>query len=204
MKLLTLFRLPFFAAVLIALAAMVASAWVLGIAAFIVAAALFVLGRDPDRHVPSRPLGVVSPVDGHAIDTGEVEDPFLERKAVVVRLRQGILSPAVLHSPVQGRVEQIWCGASIPDGAEGSVVGIHIRTDERDDVVFALGPACLPGPLRWTVQPGERVGQGLRRGLAGWGRRVVLYLPVGTRPTVESGAVVHAGADVVGRFPSRD
>lgn len=200
MRLLKPFRLPFFAAVVLAIAAAVAGSWLLTMPPAAVAAAVFVLGRDPARHVPSRPLGVVSPVDGYIESVERGWDPYLERDALIVRLCQGIVAPAVLHSPIEGRVEHIWGGPSLPDVSASTAVAIHVRTDEADDIVFSLSRARLPGPLQWSVQPGERVGQGQRRGLAGWGRSVSIYMPANSRSTVQSGHQVHAGADVVARL----
>lgn len=200
MRLLTLFRLPFFAALLIALAALLAGAWFTGLLAVLAAAVVFVLGRDPVRDVPSRPLGVVSPVDGRVIECGVHRDPFLERDALMVRVRQGLLHPAVLHSPIEGRVEHIWGGNSMPEAAAPAVAAVHVRTPEGDDVVFSLSRPWLPGPLNWKVQPGERVGQGQRRGLAGWGRVVTVYTAGNSRAEVQSGDRIHAGVDVVARL----
>ena len=200
MRLLTLFRLPFFAALRIALAALLAGQWLVGMLALLAAAVVFGLGRDPVRDVPSRPLGVVSPVDGRVIACGDHRDPFLDRDAFMVRVRQGVIDPAVLHSPIEGRVEHIWGGNSMPDAATPAVAAVHVRTPEGDDVVFSLSRPWLPGPLNWKVQPGERVGQGQRRGLAGWGRVVTVYAAGNCRAEVQCGNRVHAGVDVIARL----
>jgi len=198
--LLTLFRLPFFVLVLVALASAVAGTWILAAPALLAALVILVLGRDPERRPPSHPLAVVSPLDGRVEGVDEADDPFLERRSLVVRLRQGIIAPAVLHSPIEGRVENIWGGESIPQGADDAIVAIHLRTDEADNVVFTLSRAWLPGPIRWLVQPGERVGQGQRRGLAGWGRCATVYMPVGSQPAVQSGDKVQAGVHTLARL----
>lgn len=200
MRLLTLFRLPFFTALLLALAALLAGLWLAGALALLVAAVVYVFGRDPVRDVPSRPLGVVSPVDGRVIASTTEQDPFLEREAILIRLRQGLIDPAVLHSPIEGRVEHIWGGDSMPAAAGNPVAAVHVRTPEGDDVVFTLSRPWLPGPLRWRVQPGERVGQGQRRGLAGWGRVLAVYMPGNSRAEVQCGDRVLAGVDVIARL----
>jgi phosphatidylserine decarboxylase len=198
LRLLTLFRIPFALAVLVALGGAVAGYWVLVVLAVAVAAAIFILGRDPIRDVPSHPLGIVSPVDGRVASVEHVDDPFLPREALHVRLHQGVLAPAVVCSPTEGRVQQIWGGPEMPGYAGGNRLGVHLRTDEGDDVIFVIGRAHgLPGPLSWRVQPGERVGQGQHRGLAGWGRPVSVYIPERSKAAVESGQRVHAGADLV-------
>lgn len=198
MRLLTIFRLPFAAAVLLGLGAAVAGYWPLVFVAVLLAALILVFGRDPVRDVPSHPLGIVSPIDGRIQEVGEGRDPFLERDALVIRLRQGLFTTAVLCSPTEGRVEQIWGGPDMPGHADGERLAVHLRTDEGDDVVFALSRAYGPsGPLSWSVQPGERVGQGQRRGLVGWGRYATLYVPAGSTPAVQSGLHVEAGTGLV-------
>jgi phosphatidylserine decarboxylase len=195
MRLLTLFRLPFGIAVLAGLGAAVSGAWHLVVLAVLAGAGIFVLGRDPERNVPSHPLGIVSPVDGRVESVERAEDPFLRRDALAVVVQQGPIAPAILCSPAEGRIVQIWAGPDIPGHIDGERLAIHLRTDEGDDVVFSVSrPRLFRGPLRWSVQPGERVGQGQRRGLAGWGRRVTLYLPPESTPAVQSGASVDAGA----------
>ncbi len=195
MRLLTLFRLPFGIAVLSGLGAAVSGSPGLVALAVLAGGAIFVLGRDPERNVPSHPLGIVSPVDGRVDAVERLEDPFLRRDALAVVVQQGWIAPAILCSPAEGRIVQIWAGPEIPGHVDGERLAIHLRTDEGDDVVFSVSrPPLFRGPLRWSVQPGERVGQGQRRGLAGWGRRITLYLPPESTSTVQSGASVEAGA----------
>lgn len=198
MRLVTIFRLPFAIAVLVALGAVVGGYWILMIVAVLVAGAVFVLGRDPERVVSSQPLGVVSPVDGRVIGIDHEHDPFLDRTALVARIRQGPFSPTVMRSPAEGRVEDMWGGPEMPGRDQGYRMAVYLVTDEGDEIVFAVGrPTLFPGPLTWHVQPGERVGQGQRRGLAGWGRQVVIYVPSDSTPALQSGESVHAGSQVV-------
>lgn len=198
MRLLRLFRLPFGLAVVIALGAAVAGAWWGVVLAVVAGAVIFVLGRDPERAVPSHPLGIVSPVDGVVGASEHARDPYLDRAALLLEVRQGLIAPAIVCSPTEGRVVQVWAGPEMPRYADGDRLAVHLRTDEGDEVVFVISLAGgLPGPLRWSVQPGERVGQGQRRGLAGWGRRVTLFLPPESTPAVESGKRVEAGSDLL-------
>lgn len=198
MRLLRLFRFPFALAILGALASGVAGFWFLAALALIAAGAIWVLGRNPVREVPSLPLGIVSPVDGRVTEIGNDHDPFLGRDALCVRICQGLFAPAVLCSPTEGRVCQIWAGPEMPGASTGDRIAIHLRTDEDDDVVLVVAKANgLNGPLAWSVQPGERVGQGQHRGLAGWGRRVSLYVPNESQPAVESNDRVRAAASLV-------
>lgn len=198
MRLITLFRLPFAIVVLLALGAVVSGYWLLVVLGTILAGLIYVLGRDPDRTISSHPLGVVSPVDGHVVGIEREHDPFLDRTALVARIRQSPLAPTILRSPAEGRVENMWGGPEMPGRDQGYRMAVHLHTDEGDDIVFAVGRAPLvPGPLDWRVQPGERVGQGQRRGLAGWGRQVAIYVPADSRAALQSGDRVEAGNRVV-------
>jgi len=194
----TLFRLPFAIAVLVALGAAVGGFWFVAALGVIAAAVVYVLGRDPKREFESHPLGIVSPVDGRVEEIEVGRDPYLDREAVVARIRQGLFSPTVVRSPAEGRVENIWGGPEMPGRDVGHRLAIHLHTDEGDDIVFAFGRSqFIPGPLDWRVQPGERVGQGQRRGLAGWGREIVIYLPADSTAALQSGTQVKAGTRVV-------
>ncbi|MDX1608971.1 MAG: phosphatidylserine decarboxylase [Halofilum sp. (in: g-proteobacteria)] len=198
MRLVTLFRLPFAIAVLVALGAAVGGYWWLVALGALVAVVLFVFGRDPDRVIEAHPLGIVSPVDGWVTGIDTEHDPFLDREAVVARIRQGPLAPTALRSPAEGRVVNMWGGPDMPGRDQGYRMAVHLHTDEGDDIVFAVGRSPLvPGPLDWWVQPGERVGQGQRRGLAGWGRPVAVYVPGDSTAALQSGARVEAGKRVV-------
>lgn len=198
MRLVTLFRLPFAIAVVVALGAAVGGYWILAVLSVLVAAAIYVFGRDPRREFESHPLGIVSPIDGRVERIEQGHDPFLDRTAMVARIRQGLLSPTIVRSPAEGRVENIWGGPDMPGRDEGHRLAVHLHTDEGDEIVFAFGRGqFVPGPLDWRVQPGERVGQGQRRGLAGWGREVVIYLPADSAAALQSGTYVKAGTRVV-------
>lgn len=198
MRLIALFRLPFALAILLALGAVVSGYWALVALGVILAGMIYLLGRDPDRTIDSYPLGVVSPVDGYVVGIEQEHDPFLDRTALVARIRQSPLAPTILRSPAEGRVENMWGGPEMPGRDQTYRMAVHLHTDEGDDIVFAVGRSPLvPGPLDWRVQPGERVGQGQRRGLAGWGRQVAIYVPADSKPALQSGERVEAGNRVV-------
>ncbi len=158
--------------------------------------------RDFPRQTPPVPLGNVSPIDGVVVSVESVEDPYLKRPATRIRLKQNLLGEFNVHSPVEGKVEQRWWprrGEGLPDQPL-SEFAIWIRTDEDDDVVMAVNVATALHYLHCSVQSGERVGQGRRCGLVGFGCRVDLYLPENARTPVVPGQRVKAGLDVIGSF----
>jgi len=169
--------------------------------------------RDPERHVPPAPLGVVSPVDGGATVVGEVDDPFLGRKAIKISIRMPMLGPFVMRSPTEGQVMQQW---HLPEGLDPNLLGdvdaavlakdpearkghyaMWVQTDEQDDVVIVLRGAFISQRLHCGVQVGERIGQGQRCGLIQFAASADVYLPVNSRVEVKQDAVLHAGSDII-------
>lgn len=147
--------------------------------------------RDPERNVPSEALGVVSPVDGvvEAVDT--VQDPFLDRQAVRVRIRIHRFGCYSARAPLEGKVLETKCAH--PSGPRG----LRLETDEGDQVVVTLNTAPGWGRPRSLLGYGSRIGQGQRIAWLRFARIAELYLPVGTRMAVSPGRQVLAGSELV-------
>lgn len=184
-----------------AVAAHVAAGWAGSLPVLALAALVAYLYRDPDRDVPSVPLGVVSPADGTVESIERRPDPFLDRDALCIRLRMGLLDGYSTRSPVEGRIVQRWYSAG--DAAEVRArrgrlrYALWIQTDEQDDVVLSmLRESSWRAPLCY-VHAGERVGQGQRCGMIRFGSAVELYLPFDARSAVQAGDHLRAGADLV-------
>lgn len=165
----------------------------------LLAAALLVF-RDFGRSIPPRALAVVSPVDGVVTRISEDRDPFLDRPARLVSVRQSVLGEFNVHSPVEGKVHGRWWPGK--EGVDGDIprdrFALWVRTDEEDDLTFSVGLKGGVHYLRCAVQSGERMGQGRRCGFIGFGLPVDLYLPENSRVEVELGQRVKAGSDIIG------
>lgn len=161
-------------------------------AALVLLAYLF---RDPERDIPSVPLAVLSPADGHVVSVGQCHDPYLDRPAVCIGITTSLLGAYTTRSPVEGKVEA-WQVGGTQQVAEG-YYGLWLRTDEDDDVVVMLKPGSVLGAPRCYVHSGERIGQGKRCGFMRFGGRVDVYLPEGSRAAVVEGDDVHAGSAVL-------
>ncbi|MFP4079546.1 MAG: phosphatidylserine decarboxylase [Ectothiorhodospira sp.] len=182
-------------AVLVALAHLFMGPWALPTWGLLLGA-LF-LFRNLPREIPPRPLAVVSPVDAVVEQVGDGRDPFLDRDALCIALRQGPGGEFNLHSPVEGRVQRYWRSSAHERLRPDARFGLWLATDERDDVVLAVN--CRPWPhlTRCPVTTGDRLGQGRRCGFLGFGRRVELYLPATARAEVSRGQRVRAGSDTI-------
>lgn len=167
--------------------------WVWSLPFWLGCALLVYLFRDPRREIPSSPLAVVSPADGTVTAIEEVDDPYLERRAIVLVIDMRHTGVYSTRSPVEGKVLEPRNSA---DGIERPH-GVWLRTDENDDLVVVMHRGPLRNLPHCDVRVGERVGQGQRCGHVPMGGRVEVYLPANSRPLVEPGSQIKAGSDVI-------
>ena len=158
-----------------------------------VAIYLIAFFHEPDRVVPSEPLAIIAPVDGRVIHRRECYDHFLDREAIRLSIRVAHLGAYMIRSPSEGMILEI------PSDAWPEFTGTAtwIRTDEEDDVIFAVSEGTLFGKRPCLSRYGERVGQGRRCGARRWARQIDVYLPPNCRVEVEVGQNVRAGRDVL-------
>ncbi len=157
------------------------------------------LFRDPHRHVPSEPLGVVSPVHGVVTLIEEAEDVRLKRPAKRVQIKVGFNDIYSIRSPIEGKVNEQWCSA--PDAADSRPhVDFWIQTDEGDDVVIALRLRRFIHRCHIYLHSGERIGHGQRCGYIYFGGLVDMFLPSDSRIEVNTGDSVVSGSTVIGHL----
>lgn len=160
---------------------------------------------DPERELPSHPLGVMSPVDGVIMDVRDYHDPFLDRQAQRIRIDAGILRTYHERSPTEGKLVEYWPLAVKPGmgyEAELKASAWWIQTDEDDDVVMVAMPKPGWGWLRpaCAMQAGERVGQARRFGRFSLFSTVDILVEKNTFLKVEPGQKVRAGIDTLATF----
>lgn len=164
--------------------------------------AAIVYFRDPPRHIPPRPLGVISPVDGTVTGIETVADPYVERQALRVCFHSGVFSVHSVHSPIEGKIQNQWFVAKQKNTHGRRRYAMWIQTDEADDVVIEMCPPAAMPPV-CDVQAGERIGQGARCGFTYLGAEFCLYLPEGSRIEVKDGDHVSAGSDIIATLVHR-
>ena len=172
----------------------VAIAWPLWLVFFI----LLFLFRDFKRQVPAVPLAVISPVDGKVLGIDEIYDPYLKRVAKAIRIRQSFFGKYNVHSPIEGKVQNIW--VTSPTMPVYPQLAIWIQTDEADDAIIA---ANLSSKLRHAschMSTGEKLGQGQRCGFMAFYCEVMVYLPASANIDIKVGQSVRAGSDKLAEF----
>lgn len=161
---------------------------------------LLFLFRDPERAVPALPLAVVSPADGKVTLVEQINDPWLERKALKIQIEMHNLGISPLRSPIEGKIMDLWTARGDGGtGARGSpdCYALWIRTDEDDDVVFAVTSRRRFSRFKAHIAPGERVGQGQRNGFVILGSQVDVFVSVNSHPEARVGTDVLAGSGVL-------
>lgn len=167
--------------------------------AWLAFAVLLFLFRDFRRTVPAIPLAVVSPVDGHVMNvTGAVRDPYLSRVAQSICLRQSSLGEFNVHSPIEGKVQNLWVRS--PTRFTESELAVWVQTDEQDDAVMVANLNSVLRHASCNISAGEKLGQGQRCGFMAFACEVVIYLPLSAHICVKVGQSVRAGSDKLAEF----
>ncbi len=199
---------PFVAGALVPALGLVAFGWWLWASPLVLlAVALALFFRDPDRAAPAGSGLVVSPADGRVMvagapPTGAAPDGQWTQLSI-------FLSPLDVHVnriPVSGTVTRVdykpgsYRAAYRPEATtenERSEVWIDAATCT---VVFRQITGVLVRRVVCRVRPGETVRAGDRMGVMKFGSRIDLFLPVGTPLLVGVGDRVRAGETVLAQL----
>lgn len=157
----------------------------------LIALPLIWLYRDPDRRISSRPLAIVSPVDGKVVSVEATRDRFLKRDALHIAIDMSVGGAFSLRSVTEGRIMQIWQ----EQNGHGHCLAIWVQTDEQNDTVLVLRPGRWLKRLSYQLACGDRIGHGQRFGHILFGNRIDVYLPASSRSTIAIGQDVKAGCD---------
>ncbi len=172
-------------------------AWVaLPLVLFVLAYLVF---RDPPRAVPSRALGIVSPVDGKVVDVRSAPGPDDGQRHRRLRIRIDALGTYAARAPVEGYVRDPAASDAVEAGFPANV--LWIQTDEGDDVAMRFEGYRLGLAPKALTRYGERLGQGERSAYLRLVRDVELFVPAAAKLDVEPGQRVTAGSDLLGTLP---
>ena len=164
----------------------------------LVALWLLLVFRDPHRHIPAAPLGVVSPVDGRVVTVGLADKGVLQGEAHRIVIRINSFGTYTARSPVEGKILDLNALAA------GTVVdyptnALWVQTDEGDDVVLQFHGYRFGLAPRSFMRFGERLGQGQRCAYLRLTRFAEVHLPIDSKILVEPGQTVVAGADLIAK-----
>ena len=158
--------------------------------------------------LPAQPKGVLSPIQGRVIGVDSYLDTWLHRRALRIRIAISFPGIVPLRCPIEAKVMDLYTRI----GAFGSTqracavdespdcYAQWLRTDEGEDVVFAISSHLPLSRARFDHAPGERVGHGARSGFIYFASVVDIVLPQDSTVSVAAGDVVDAGETVLAQL----
>ena len=168
----------------------------------VVPALLFVLlvlvFRDPRRPIPSSPLGVVSPVDGHVVTVERVTENVLHDEAWRIVLAVDSWGTYTARSPVEGKIMNLRVEAA-KRHVDYRTNALWVQTDEGVDVVLQFHGYRFGLAPRSFIGYGERLGQGQRCAYLRLTRFAEVHLPAESQILVSPGDAVTGGSDMLAK-----
>ena len=166
--------------------------------------------RDPERVIPNKPGGIVSPADGKVILVGNVDQTFFcEGNCKKISIFMSVFNVHVNRIPFDGDVREVrhspgkFFAANLDKASlqnEHNAVFLETKDGQRLCVVQVAG--LIARRIICKVQPGDEMIRGQRYGLICFGSRLDVYLPENVEIKVAIGDKVKAGASIIGQFPA--
>lgn len=173
----------------------------------VLAVAIALFFRNPDRTSPQGEGIVVSPADGRVVqivtDPGSPSRPGIPVRRISIFM--SIFNVHVNRWPISGTVERIahasgkFLDAREPEASKvNERNAILVTADDRTVEVVQIAGKVARRIACWVAE-GDRVRQGERFGLIRFGSRLDVYLPEDFSFVVDVGASVRAGETVIAR-----
>ena len=185
--------------------------WPLAIPLAVVGILVVWFFRDPKRQVPTDPLCVVSPADGHISSIEEVDDEFIGRPAVLIGIFLSIFDVHINRMPMDAKVVGLryrrgkFLNALRPESArENEQMEIRLVRNSAPHypiIVRQIAGAIARRIVCW-VGPGETLNRGDQFGMIKLGSRTELIVPKedGLEILVSMGQKVEAGSTILAQY----
>ncbi len=160
--------------------------------------------RDPPRIVAGDANSVVAPADGRIVVVEEVDDPFLNRRALKISIFMNVFNVHSNRSPITGIVQQKWYHAGSFFNAalakasiENERCALHIKTADGRDITCVQIAGLIARRILNYVEPGASLHSGQRYGFIRFGSRLDVYVPTDSQVKVVIGEKVSASSSVL-------
>ncbi|MBD1430829.1 phosphatidylserine decarboxylase family protein [Sphingobacterium litopenaei] len=164
--------------------------------------------RSPKKLITLDENAVLCPADGKVVVIEETEETeYFKDKRLQVSI---FMSPTNVHvnrNPISGIVSYFkyhpgkflvaWHPKSSTENERTTVV---VKKSNEVEVLFRQIAGALARRIVWYVKEGDNVQQGEEFGFIKFGSRVDVFLPIGTKITVNIGEKVVGGKTVIARF----
>jgi phosphatidylserine decarboxylase len=196
---------PFIAgALLLAILAWVFAGFWWSLPVWLVAIFVIQFFRDPPREVPTLASAVLAPADGRIVKEERAQDLYTQRESLLISVFMNVFNVHSNRAPVDGTVESVtysagrFVNADLDKAStenERNAMVMRLDSGERVTVVQVAG--LIARRILCYVKAGDRLARGQRYGFIRFGSRVDVYLPLGARPRVAVGDIVHATTTVL-------
>ncbi len=173
----------------------------------LLALAVTIFFRDPERVVPTGAGLLVSPADGRIIDIRHTrDDKLVEDETVCVSIFLSVFNVHINRIPCDGNIVQTvynpgrflpaFQGKASILNEQNSLVIAH---KNKKIVVRQIAGLIARRIVCWAKE-GYHVNRGERFGLIRFGSRVDLFVPKGVELTIKKGDVVFGGKTIIGKI----
>lgn len=185
--------------------------WIIYILSFLLFVTIVQFFRSPKLMITQDANSVLCPADGKVVVIEETDEPeFLKDKRLQVSVFMSPVNVHVNRNPISGVVKYFkyhpgkylvaWHPKSSTENERTTVV--TETTDGKHQVLFRQIAGALARRIVWYVKEGDNVEQGEQFGFIKFGSRVDVFLPIGSKVSVEIGEVVKGGRTVLAELPA--
>ena len=164
--------------------------------------------RDPKRNptVDSR-NAVLTPADGTILEVLHLEEPDspLGQPSTKISIFMSVFNVHVNRIPIKGTIEKVtyhpgkFFSADLDKASKQNEKNeIALQTPDAKKIVFVQIAGLIARRIACWIEKGDRVIAGQRFGLIRFGSRLEVYLPEGSKTTIQVRQKVKAGETVIG------
>jgi len=164
--------------------------------------------RDPRRSPTSDSSNaVLTPADGTILEVLHLKENNnpLGQPSIKISIFMSIFNVHVNRIPIRGTIEKItyhpgkFFSANLDKASKQNERNeITLQTPDTKKVVFVQIAGLIARRIACWIEKGDRVSAGQRFGLIRFGSRLEVYLPEGSKTTIEARQKVKAGETVIG------
>ena len=167
--------------------------------------------RSPSRSVTTDEAQVLCPADGKVVVIEETDETeFLKDRRIQISVFMSPINVHVNRNPISGVVKYFkyhpgkylvaWHPKSSTENERTTVV---TETSNGIAVLFRQIAGAMARRIVWYVKEGDEVQQGQQFGFIKFGSRVDIFVPLGSKISVELGQVVKAAKTVLAELPEQ-
>jgi phosphatidylserine decarboxylase len=164
--------------------------------------------RSPKKTITLDENAILCPADGKVVVIEETEETeYFNDRRLQVSIFMSPVNVHVNRNPISGIVSYFkyhpgkflvaWHPKSSTENERTTVV---VKKDNGVEVLFRQIAGALARRIVWYVKEEDKVQQGEEFGFIKFGSRVDVFLPIGTKVTVNIGEKVVGGKTVIARF----